>query len=342
MQLSTHRLVSLDGIRALAVLAVLGFHARILPFGGGFVGVDVFFVLSGFLITSLLLEEHRRTGAISLWGFYARRMVRLWPALLVMLAVYVVTADRPDALREAASAALYVSNYSLASTGFPDRLSHTWSLAVEAQFYLLWPFVVAAVARWQDKQLLRLFVCAYLALTLWRMADLALWFDWRWTYYRFDTHSSGLMLGAAAAVAVNIEHGLKRMVVERSAFTMLALAVAIDIWKHPAGLILSIPAAEAAALLLILSVRDGQGEAARLLSSRPLVYLGTISYGIYLWHYPIMRVLRPAMDPWLVFVIGTAAAVGLAALSWRYLEKPLLARSRHQASRSSAASRFTV
>ncbi|MFD0823325.1 acyltransferase family protein, partial [Micromonospora zhanjiangensis] len=154
---------ALDGLRALAVAAVLAFHGGVAALPGGFLGVDAFFVLSGFLITSLLLAEHRATGRLDLVAFWGRRVRRLLPALLVVLVVALLVSRRLlpateiGALRWDALAALgYVANWRMAdrdgdyfaATGSPSPLQHTWSLGIEEQFYLLWPVLVAVLLGW--------------------------------------------------------------------------------------------------------------------------------------------------------------------------------------------------
>jgi peptidoglycan/LPS O-acetylase OafA/YrhL len=197
---------ALDGMRAIAALLVIGSHCRVPGFHGGFYGVDLFLVLSGFLITSLLIDEHGSSGCIDLPRFYLRRFLRLTPPLFVMLAAYVVVGpllwpqfDIGWHVRDTLVAAFYVSDYGRAFWHMPHIVQHTWSLGVEEHFYLLWPLVLLAVlrlpARWRPAALFGLYVAA----TAWRM----FWYvdapDWPETYYRLDTRMSGLILGALLA-----------------------------------------------------------------------------------------------------------------------------------------------
>jgi peptidoglycan/LPS O-acetylase OafA/YrhL len=193
---------ALDGLRAVAVMLVVLFHARAPIAFGGYLGVDIFFVLSGYLITSLLLSELDTKGTLDLRRFYLRRLLRLTPALFAMLAVYLIVAPflwpaTTDHGKQAAIAATYLSDYAVAFWGTPDFLSHTWSLSVEEHFYLLWPLVLlAACRRWDRRSLVWVFGAAYGLATLVRWVCIVKGQSWEQVYYRFDTHLSGLMLGA--------------------------------------------------------------------------------------------------------------------------------------------------
>jgi peptidoglycan/LPS O-acetylase OafA/YrhL len=165
---------ALDGVRAVAIIVVMLFHARAPTALGGYIGVDVFFVLSGYLITTLLLQELQTNHRIDLRRFYLRRLIRLAPALLVMLAIYVIVApfvwpSIADHGWQAFLAAIYLSDYSVAFWGTPDILSHTWSLSIEEHFYLLWPVVLAfAVRRWDRRSLVIVLGVFYVLATLFR------------------------------------------------------------------------------------------------------------------------------------------------------------------------------
>ena len=190
-------------MRAIAALLVVADHCRIPGFEGGFYGVDLFFVLSGYLITRLLIDEHTSSGSIDLPRFYLRRYLRLTPPLLALLAAYLVFGpilwpqfDLWWHVRDALVAAFYISDYARAFLQLPHIVQHTWSLGVEEHFYLLWPLALLGLlrlpARWRPAALFGLFVAA----TAWRM----IWYDdvsdWPETYFRFDTRMAGLMLGA--------------------------------------------------------------------------------------------------------------------------------------------------
>src|SRR5690348_7091594 len=217
---TSNRMPALDGIRAVAVLAVLLYHAELAAFQGGFLGVDVFFALSGFLITRLLVEEFEKSGAISLTEFYKRRARRLLPALFaVILFVVVVTAflvqDAAHKTRQDAAAALvYLSNWWFViseqsyfqSWGRPPLLQHLWSLAIEEQFYVIWPIVVGTLLKAIGGSALIFVALAGSFLSSAWMAWLSWNRDYPMTdasraYFGTDTHSMGLLLGAALGAA---------------------------------------------------------------------------------------------------------------------------------------------
>lgn len=191
----------LDGIRALAALTVVAYHAHLPGLPGGFFGVDVFFVLSGYLITRLLVNEHARETGLTLDRFILRRMRRLLPALLVMLLAYLLTAPWlfPDVafskhLRDSLLSAVYIVNYATVLGAPVSVLGHVWSLAVEMQFYLLWPLVLLGLLRLPRHLAIGLIFILYLlatALRWWGGVGLAAWAF----YPRTETHCSGLLLG---------------------------------------------------------------------------------------------------------------------------------------------------
>jgi peptidoglycan/LPS O-acetylase OafA/YrhL len=306
---------ALDGLRALAVLAVVAFHARVPGFGGGFIGVDLFFVLSGYLITQVLAENP------SLPRFYWRRARRLIPALALMLAaylaVYPLLVPNYPHWRDAGLAFFYLSDYSVAFSDAPNYLRHTWSLAVEEHFYLLWPLVVL-----RFRPPVRWLLVAYVIATAWRWW----WPDWMEAYSRFDTHATGLILGCAIASAW------------RAAFpawpglAILALCCALYSWGSPFVQGPGFVIAEIGAAIAIL------GTPPRWLGTEALAYLGKLSYGIYLWHYPITRAFRDSGEPWqLTLASSLALSIIAAAISYHTIEAAF--RSRHdQAIRERAES----
>ena len=326
---SESRLAALDGVRALAVAAVLADHAGIPGVSGGFIGVDVFFVLSGFLITSLLLDEHRRTGRADLPAFWARRARRLLPAALVMISAVVLTRGllRPDAIHglriDALTAALWSSNWHFAlqgtdyfaTGGNASPLQHTWSLAVEEQFYVVWPLLLAAVwagARGLRVRRGRLAVIALLgvAASTFLTSRLAAHASPGRVYFGTDTRAQELLIGAALAALLaptwqwhQGSHRARRSPQSLSrngvpamlcmfglvvlAFTAHSATGSPTEFRH--GLMLSVSIASAA---LIAGVVLHTGTLpARLLSLPPLVALGRLSYGVYLWHWPVFEVM---------------------------------------------------
>jgi peptidoglycan/LPS O-acetylase OafA/YrhL len=286
-------------------------------------------VLSGFLITSLLLAEREATGRLDLAGFYWRRAVRLCPALFALLAVYLAVAPLlwPGQWHtlHAAVAALYLSDYGFAFWSVPDLLNHTWSLSVEEHFYVLWPLVVLATRRWSTRKLLAALALAWVAATLWRAACVLEGQSWQMVYYRFDTRLSGLVLGSLLAVLVR--DGAALAAVRRylpRAWLWLPVA-ALSIYRFQWGAMdvesWGLTVIELASFAVLLELHDQPaGAFARVLSPPPLVWLGQMSYGIYLWHYPIMRVLREVTSWEMQLLGGAALSIAVAALSYYPVE----------------------
>jgi peptidoglycan/LPS O-acetylase OafA/YrhL len=290
----------LDGLRALSVLAVVGLHSQVEWMRGGAIGVDVFFVLSGYLITRVLAENQP-----SMMSFYTRRAQRLIPALAFMLAAYllIMPVIRPGLphLRDAALAFFYLSDYSYAFWKAPHYLAHTWSLSVEEHFYLLWPLIFL---RWQPSVKALLF--AYLAATLWRYVQT----EWHPAYFRFDTRMSGLILGCLLAKVRRIDfHAWPGL---------LVLAVIVYAISYPPDMHLFKEYRTFAELSAGLAI---MGRQPQWLSSAPLVMVGKLSYGIYLWHYPITLLLRENnFDQHANLAITVAASVTMAAVSYTTVE----------------------
>ena len=364
-------IAALDGVRAIAVALVLADHGGIPGMSGGFLGVDVFFVLSGFLITSLLLDEVGRTGRIGLKSFWIRRARRLLPALIVMVLAVVTArelfaAEATANLRDEAVAALFwMSNWLFVAqhTDYfshgapPSPLQHTWSLAVEEQYYLLWPLMVTAVVAGLAALAYRrgtpltpralrtaVFVLACAGVLASAAASMTLAGDasLNRVYFGTDTRMQALLVGAAAAALVVRDwRGLAAGVtVLRSRWTrwtarllpalglvMLVLAAhsatgSAEEFRH--GLLIVV--AVAAVLVIAPVALDQEGPVARLLSAAPLVGLGAISYGVYLWHWPIFLLVngeRTGVTGWQLFALRCAATLAVAAVSWWLIEQPI-------------------
>ena len=350
-QTTSTRLGGLDGVRALAVLAVLTFHEQLSAIPGGFLGVDVFFVLSGYLITDLLVAQWDRAGHLDMRDFWVRRARRLLPALAVMLVVVTAAAAiiepaQLDTLRQALAAAVtYSSNWwqalqprsYFAQFGPPPPLQHLWSLAIEEQFYLVWPLILVVVLLTCQSRRIRAGI-AWLGAALSALVMFLVYVpgaDPSRVYYGTDTHASALLIGCALALAWPLRR-LRLLPREKAqvadAFGVAGIAVlgwAIghfsgdDSALYPGGLLL---AALAAAGIVIAAASPGL--VSWLLSWAPLRWIGLRSYAIYLWHWPVIALTAAVLgnqptSGW-VWGLETAVAIGLAAASWRWIEEPIL------------------
>jgi peptidoglycan/LPS O-acetylase OafA/YrhL len=345
---------AIDGLRAVAVLAVLAYHWPAAWMPGGFLGVEVFFVISGYLITSLLLGERVRTGRTDFKAFWLRRARRLLPALYALLvvvsAVWLIWHPSEVAgLRGAVvAAALYVSNWYLIAVkqsyfqavGRPSPLLHLWSLAVEEQFYLIWPLALVGMLRLFRRRL-RLVLIATVALAAGSAAlGMVLYhpgIDPYRVWYGTDTRASGILLGAALAIAV--PPWQMRARVQRSArvlFNVIAVVTLagvgwmfvhvneLDPFVYRGGFVLL----DLLTVGLILAlVHPASTLVARGLGSRPLVWIGRRSYGIYLWHWPIFVLTRPGLDVtwpgWALLAVRLGGTLVAAELSYRFVELPV-------------------
>jgi peptidoglycan/LPS O-acetylase OafA/YrhL len=302
----------LDGLRALAASAVVLFHAYVPIAPGGIRGVDVFFVLSGYLITNLLLTGERSVGA-----FWVARLRRLVPALALFLAAYVALAPLllPDFAQtrwaDAAFSALYVSDEATAF-GVQKGLGHTWSLAVEMQFYLIWPFAVSRLKRLPPARAALLLWLAWVTVTAARGVYFAQTGDWTTTYYPSYLHCSGLLLGSALAFAPLPARWGK---IAAAVLFALVLALPSDGRGH---LLWTIPLTEVASAALVCAL-GAPGPLREALSWPPLVKLGVLSYGVYLWHHPLTEIFNP-FGWWVSAPLSLALAIALSWLSFVTVE----------------------
>lgn len=315
----------LDGLRAVAVMLVMAFHSQAPIISGGFLGVDVFFALSGFLITGILLREIDGIGKIQYRRFYLNRFARLTPPLLLLLALYLLIAptlwpDYSGHLRDAMLSAAYLSDFSKVFLGAPDMLRHTWSLSVEEHFYILWPLILAPLARLPKQRLVMVMAAAYTIATIWRSVLLGNGDSWDSVYYRFDARLSGLIFGCLLAAAVRAYPQIKtRPVALLVAVILLSLAMQLMSWHDIESLPLGVICAELATGLAIISALNGSKHVA-LLRNPVLTHLGKLSYGMYLFHYPAMLYLREQYEWTLALPIGTIFALAMAALSYHTIE----------------------
>ncbi|ASW00115.1 hypothetical protein CJU94_19355 [Paraburkholderia aromaticivorans] len=337
------RIAGLDGLRALSVLAVFLSHTGLAGVDGGFIGVDVFFVLSGFLITRLLAAEYARARRISLAAFYGRRARRLYPALFGVLAAVAIYCSmfepRLSGPLEVLPALLYVMNWVRAFGGYDAVLTgHTWSLAIEEQFYLLWPLILLGLMTLDRRRALIGLVAIALAICGWRY--------WLFSvdhvslariYSGFDTHTDGLIYGALLAL---LSHERVRQLgylwPVGAGYLCLALfnPHVVGFAVNPHGYAVT---AIAAALVIARVVTAQSSLLVRGLDVSPLAGLGRVSYGFYLWHYPVIHVMLYAghdpiagffggfSHPKLAMVASTfAVSLAFTLASWFVIEKPAM------------------
>ena len=350
---------ALDGVRAVAVAAVLLYHSGVAWVPGGFLGVDLFFVLSGFLITSLLLAEFGVAERIDLGAFWLRRARRLLPAAFLVIAVSLVAAAvlvPDDAARtrdDALASLVYLNNWGqiLADHSYfatfqrPSLLQHLWSLSVEEQFYLLWPLALGACLtrlgrRWTVRLTLAVAVLSTLAMAfLYTPGE-----DASRAYFGTDTHASGLLVGALLAFAWPL--GRFRATPRPGAAVLIDLGALVGLvavvgamveWHDYDSVVYrgGLLAFAIAAAGLLAGVSHPASRVGAALGVLPLRWIGQRSYGIYLWHWPVMVLTRPGIDVavsrWLLVPLQIAVSVALAAASYRWVEQPVRTGSARRA-----------
>jgi peptidoglycan/LPS O-acetylase OafA/YrhL len=343
----------LDGLRAIAVTAVLLFHAEVSWTSGGYIGVDLFFVISGFLITSLLLVDYDRLGRVDLRDFYRRRARRLLPALYLLLIVvtaWCVVFARGELASlggQVVAALFYVSNwYYIAeqlsyfqALGRPPLLLHLWSLAVEEQYYIVWGALLTLLLPRVRRRLRPLMIGLALAALI-STALMAWWYspvhDASRVYFGTDTHAAPLLIGSLLALLWNPRQ--LRRTIAPGAVALLDTVGAVGLvlflwvvthatvasgWMYRGGfLLVAIVCAAVIAVVVHPASRLG-----RFLGMAPILWVGVRSYSLYLWHWPVFVFTRPGLDvpltglPLLVLRLGLTVA--LAALSYRFVETPL-------------------
>jgi len=312
---------AIDGLRAIAVVAVVAYHAG-LPLPAGFVGVDIFFVISGYLITRLLHDEVQATGRIDFTAFYARRARRILPAvtLVVLVTLGLMAILSPGNIRSAAmsaaSAASFVANFYFQATtgGYWDQTSeslpllHLWSLSVEEQFYLIWPLLMRWVRTWRGLALV--VIASFVG------SELMLASNPEAAFFQMPARAWELAVGGLVAIKpVRLPRGLAW------AGLVLVLASTAVPFAHFPG-VGALPAVLGGALL-IAGVQNGQRVA--LLEAKPIVFVGLISYSLYLWHWPLLAMdalINVGPSPLPVRLAICAISVALAAASYRYVETP--------------------
>jgi len=335
---------ALTGLRGVAVMLVVMFHSGFPPLEGGSIGVDIFFVLSGFLITSLILAERAETGTFNFRMFYLKRALRLFPALALLLLVFMslcfffaFPAPFRDAWQESLIVALYMANWTRAFNFYgPEYLGHTWSLSIEEQFYIIWPMLLLAICVLRSSRSRILLIAALLLLSLgtrcW-MTNHGASVDR--LYNGLDTRADALLAGAfAATVLAGFELGtdncvrLQRWLRVLSPLSFLSLLIVATFVSELTkfGFYAVYTIVQALTLVVILDCVIGKGGSVKaFLESRVVVWLGTISYGIYLWHYPVaLTVYQHKIQPPVRFAITLGFALLAATASYYLIEKRFL------------------
>ena len=339
------RIGGLDGLRAVAVLAVLAYHLWPDRLPAGFLGVDLFMVLSGFLITGLLIDERARAGVIRLGTFWARRFRRLVPALLALLvgvAIWVNVSGAAELKRtvrgQGIASLLYVGNWKLVVDGSsyaalsnaPSPLLHLWSLAIEEQFYVVWPLVVFGVlflARGRRLPLAIVAAVGAVASAAWMAVLFEPHHDPLRLYYGTDTRAHAFLIGALAVLAArrwNSERA-RRAAAAASVPAFALLVFAFLRFDSDALLYRGGFAAFAVVAAVVVVAVTQPGPVTRLLDRGPLRLLGRVSYGVYLWHWPVIVLVTERNSPvhgFGLLVLRLALIAGATAASWLLVERP--------------------
>lgn len=354
-KIGVRHISSIDGLRAIAVTAVVLYHLGISWIPGGFLGVDLFFVISGYVITRLILDSINQSSALDLRAFYAARIRRIYPGFIFMVICTIIfigvwapeaikrfLADLPYALTGTMNWALVARQQDYFETiGRPPLLQHTWSLAVELQYYLIWPIILLTVLKYFGKRniaRIALIIAMVSGVTLFLVS---LRLDQSGTqqishiYFGTDTHSLGLFLGSALAVSW-IPQNLSADISKRAQDVIDGIGVVgllglITTFlfineKNPSLYQIAFPLAGIFGCFVIISLVHPASRFAPIISTAPFRWIGQRSYGIYIWHWVIFQVTRPSVDltgeTWALYLARVLLAVALADISLRWVEIP--------------------
>ena len=346
---------SIDGLRAIAVTAVVLYHLGISWIPGGFLGVDLFFVISGYVITRLILDSINQSSALDLRAFYAARLRRIYPGFIFMVICTIIFIGvwAPEAIKRFLSDLPYALtgtiNWFLVARhqdyfeaiGRPPLLQHTWSLAVELQFYLIWPIILLTVLKYFGKKniaRIALLIAVISGVTLFLVSlrlDQSNAQQISHIYFGTDTHSLGLFLGSALAVSW-IPQNLSADIAKRAQDVIDGIGVVgllgliatfLFIDEANAGLYrIAFPLAGIFGCLVIISLVHPASRFAPLISSAPFRWVGQRSYGIYIWHWVVFQVTRPSVDltgeSWALYLARVLLVLALADISLRWVEIP--------------------
>lgn len=352
---SARYISSIDGLRAIAVTAVVLYHLGISWIPGGFLGVDLFFVISGYVITRLILDSINQSSALDLRAFYAARLRRIYPGFLFMVICTIIFIGvwAPEAIKRFLSDLPYALSGTInwllvarqqdyfEAIGRPPLLQHTWSLAVELQFYLIWPIILLTVLKYFGKKniaRIALFIAIISGVTLFLVSmqlDQSNAQQISHIYFGTDTHSLGLFLGSALAVSwipqnlsANISQRAQDVIDGIGVVGLLGLiSVFLFIDESNASLYrIAFPLAGIFGCLVIISLVHPASRFAPIISTAPFRWVGQRSYGIYIWHWVIFQVTRPSVDlsgqTWALYLARVLLVLALADISLRWVEIP--------------------
>ncbi len=347
---------AIDGLRAISVIAVLLYHLTLPWWPGGFLGVDLFFVISGYVITRLILDSIERSSALDLRKFYRSRIRRLFPALIFMVVTTTLFIGvwAPETVKRFVSDLPYLftglMNWALvareqdyfSTIGRPPLLQHTWSLAVEIQFYLLWPLILLFVLRFFGKKRIPAFALFFALASGTLLFLYSVKIDAESSssvshvYFGSDTHSIGLFLGAALAVrwiprnfSADIEEGAKNFI---DGFGIAAFIGLISLFlfvdpNDPTLYRIAFPLTAIFGCMALMSLVHPASRLARQFTRAPMMWIGERSYGIYLWHWVVFQVTRPSVDlvgeDWALYSLRILIVFALADISYRWIEVPV-------------------